>query len=124
MTSLISFGPTAVDSFDYYRENDKPFDAYLLELTTWMQPNDAMKRGTAFEQSLYAAFDGAEFGWEVATDVDMTLTRPSVRQMPVTRTYQDSEGSILVNGYLDGAYGMTHRGLQDNGEQHRPCEVP
>ena len=55
-SSLISFGPTAVDSFDYYRENDKSFDAYLLELTTWMQPNDAMKRGTAFEQSLYAAF--------------------------------------------------------------------
>ena len=103
---------TALDSYDYYRENDVALEDYMRTLLREEPTSPAMERGNRFEDELTRYFRSGQWTWPTSSDVDIELLRPHALQVEVERTYQTEEGPVVLRGRLDGvhaAMGMDYK---------------
>lgn len=101
----------SVSNLDLYRfwrdESDLDLDWLLTRLRGDIEPTENMKAGSAFHKILEQPdFDeqteltGEGYWFSVLCDISLEL--PSVRELPIEKTY----GDLLVRGRIDGMRGL------------------
>ena len=103
---------TSVDDYHYYRDSldddGRPrmtLEDHLRRLKRVDPPTDAMRRGSAFHEHIETGGRAHrdDFGWEI----DVSLPKPSVREMPCARSFRVRGLDVELRGRVDAVVGRT-----------------